>query len=226
MAPDTVLRTRELLAEKLGRKVGTALDCCSDPAYQLGDLETTRETALSIGTRVEQAGITHVITGCVNCVKVLRRYLRGVKVEHVLEVLPEAAVPAGIGGTVYLHHPCPSHCFESIQNGARRQCKSLGSAVVEQTRPLCCGQGGGLPALSPELADACTGEILHAAEKMPLVTYCMGCKDRFLRQGKRAYHILELLVSGRPADRPVSSLRKWINRLVLALKLKWLKDAA
>jgi hypothetical protein len=72
-------------------------------------------------------------------------------------------------------------------------------------------------ALAPELADEAAGAVLAAAGASTIVTYCMACKDRFLAKGSRALHILELLVSTRFVERPVSSARKWINRFLLAL---------
>jgi Fe-S oxidoreductase len=224
MAPDVVLKTRGLLSEKLGEKVGLALDCCGDPVYELGDLGAARARMRGIEQTLQQHGTTEIIAACANCIKVFRRYLPDMNVRHVLEVLPQEAF-RGLpqGSSIYLHHPCPSYCFESIQASARRLCAGPGSKIIEQPRAQCCGQGGGLPALSPESANACTAEILHAAGNAALVTYCMGCKDQFLRQGRKAYHLLELLVAVPAAERPISSARKWLNRLLLALKAHLVK---
>jgi Fe-S oxidoreductase len=89
--------------------------------------------------------------------------------------------------------------------------------VVEQTRPRCCGFGGNVHALSTELADASTNEVMVAAGNATIVTYCMACKDRFLSKGRKTNHILELLVSATPVTSPISSARKWFNRFILML---------
>jgi Fe-S oxidoreductase len=140
-----------------------------------------------------------------------------VNIKHVVEVLP-GAIPANLSlrGSIYLHHPCPSYRFDFIRESARRLCGDR--EIDEQGSPQCCGQGGSLPALSPESASMCTSKIFRASSEATLVTYCMGCKDQFLREGKQAHHLLELMVSARPVDRPLSSVRKWWNRFVLRLK--------
>ena len=219
MAPDVVLKVQQLLAEERGKAVGITLDCCADPVYEMGDLKAARKRAEAIGKSLDQQGTRTVIAGCANCIKVLRRYLPDLDVKHVLEVLPGKAAASLLPDSIYLHHPCPSYRFEALQGSARRLCGDR--KIAEQGRPQCCGQGGGLPALSPGSAEACTRDVFNAAANLPLVTYCMGCKDQFLRQGKQAYHLLELLVSVPPVERPVSSVRKWLNRLVLALRARW-----
>jgi hypothetical protein len=70
------------------------------------------------------------------------------------------------------------------------------------------------------LADASTDEVLAAAGKASIVTYCMACKDRFLSKGNRALHILELLVTTKPVERAASPIRKWINRFLLAFRIR------
>jgi Fe-S oxidoreductase len=217
MSPEVVHKTQQLLTEKLGKKVGIALDCCSDPTYQIGDFDTVRRGAQKIRAALEQKGITSIIAACTNCIKILRRHLPGVRVDHVLEVLPNATVKSLAGQECYLHHPCPTYRFDAVQERARSLLGELGAGVVEQTRPRCCGFGGNVHALSTELADASTEEIMTAAGQASIVTYCMACKDRFLQKGSRVYHILELLVSTTPASRSISSAHKWFNRFVLML---------
>lgn len=201
MSPEVVISTRRLLSGTLGEAVGLALDCCGDPAYGLGDRDTSRTRLRDISQAFGCRGITRVIVGCANCAKVLSEQLPGVSVEHVLEVIRQAANEHMLSGSgAYLHHPCPSYRFESIQKAARRLLGSLPLIVHASSR--CCGKGGGLPAISPESSDACASEVLRNSGTVPIVTYCMGCKDQFLRQGKQAYHLLELIVASRRGSSP------------------------
>jgi Fe-S oxidoreductase len=220
MSPEVVHKTQQLLTTRLGKRVGIALDCCSDPAYQIGDFDTVRRGSLQIKTAIEEKGITAIIAACTNCIKVFSKHLPGVRVDHVLEVLPHAAVQSLAGKECYLHHPCPTYRFDAVQERARSLLEELGAGVVEQTCPRCCGSGGNVHALSTELADASTEEVMAAAGKASIVTYCMACKDRFLSKGSQAYHILELLVSPAPVKRPISSVHKWFNRFILMLRMR------
>ena len=224
MSPQVLRKTQQLLTEKLGKKVGIALDCCSDPTYQIGDLDAVHEACVGIREKIESRGITTIVSGCTNCVKILRKHLPGVRVDHVLEVLPHAAVKSLAGKECYLHHPCPTYRFDAVQAAARNFLVEQGAAVVEQTRPRCCGFGGNVHALSTELADESSDAVMATAGKASIVTYCMACKDRFLSKGSRVYHILELVVSAAPVNRPVSSVQKWFNRFLLALRMN-VRDA-
>lgn len=217
MSPEVVVRTRRLLSGTLGEAVGLALDCCGDPVYGLGDFDTARTRLRDIRQTFGWSGVTRVIVGCANCANILSGQLPGVSVEHVLEVIPRTQkvhMPSTSG--VYLHHPCPSYRFESIQRAARRLCGDV--PLEEQENQLCCGKGGGLPALSHESADSCADEILRTAGTTPIVTYCMGCRDQFLHRGKQAYHLLELIFASRPRRKPVSAARQWFNRFLLAIR--------
>jgi Fe-S oxidoreductase len=220
MSPDLVLKTQQLLSRQLGTAVGVALDCCTDPSYQMGDLETVRDATLRIRDRLAKRGISSVIAACTNCVKVFGAYLPGVRVAHVLEVIPVPEVSSLHGKEYYLHHPCPTYRFSDVQGKAKRLLETLGVSIIEQERPRCCGFGGNMHTLSPELADACANEVMAAADHASIVTYCMACKDRFLEKGNRTYHILELLVPARLVERPISSASKWVNRFFLALSMR------
>lgn len=216
LSPDAVRKTHRILRDRLGKQIGIALDCCSGPAYHLGDLDTVRNTADRIGKTFERNGITTVIAACMNCVKVLRDRIPGLKVEHVFEVYPDVTAGPFAGREFRLHHPCPAHRFDATAKRAEALLRQLGIRLSAQTPPRCCGFGGNINILHPMLAEERTNEVLAGDADMPLVTYCMSCKDRFLSKGRMTYHILELLASAEPVDRSVSSLRKWIARFSLA----------
>ena len=49
-----------------------------------------------------------------------------------------------------------------------------------------------------------------------MITYCVGCQNRFLEQGVEAVHLLEYLTGTAPRRTVPSPLRQWVNRLALA----------
>jgi hypothetical protein len=119
----------------------------------------------------------------------------------------------GDAGEFYLHHPCPSFRFDGIGQYARTIVKSTNS---ENSRPSCCGHGGGISSLSSDLSEKFTDKIIKSSNGNSVVTYCMGCKGKFLERGKKAYHLLELMTGVKPIEKPVSSGKKWVNRFFLA----------
>ena len=222
--PAVVRKAIDILGKHLGTDVGVALDCCYDPVYQLGDIDAARTASKRIEERLRRRNISQVITGCINCQKVLSRFLRDVTVKHFLEVLPPGIFTTIPEKHIYLHHPCPTFDLgSSIREHAENLLGLEGRTISESPKAMCCGYGSGLSSLSPVLAGQLTKLIIEAAGENPIVTYCTGCQDRFAKYGRGSTHVLELLCGSGPRGKQVSSFRRWVNRLLLALSQKNLK---
>jgi Fe-S oxidoreductase len=218
--PDIVKKAAGVLSAHFKTRVGVALDCCFDPAYQVGDLSSVQHASERIGKRIKKHGITRVVTGCANCLKIFSRYLPDIRAEHIIEVLPERSLLGLPDTEYYLHHPCPSYGFTTIQEKVKKQLANQKIRVTEPAHAICCGLGGGMDVLSKEKSGSFTQEVITASRDLPIITYCMGCKENFLKKGKRTYHILEFLMDARPAGHLVSSVKKWTNRFLLSLHLR------
>jgi len=225
--PGLVRKIRDILSRQLQQKVGLVLDCCYDPVFELGDVDTTLVALQDINKRLYDGGVKKVITGCLNCHKLLLEHLEDIQVVFILEVLPPEVFQQHDQGLIYLHHPCPSSRWDSIRHAAQgvvnqspgKNFKSVGDKV-HISEPLCCGVGGGLSSISPELADRFLTRIIQEGTGRTVVTYCTGCQNRFLKRGVDAVHLLEYLVDTPPRRSVPSPLRQWINRLVLATQAR------
>ena len=262
--PGLVRKIRKILSSRLHQQVGLVLDCCYDPAYGLGDTEIALAALQDINKRLHDDGVRKVITGCLNCYKLLSQHLDGVQVVFILELLPPEFFmnkPNGMGlesvpgtkqwGEIYLHHPCPSSQWEGIRGAAKdlfnHLCETTASTTVtgnaagrgaifksaplpaeasslpadapfkEASAALCCGAGGGLCSSSPELADRFLDRIVAEGNSRTMVTYCIGCQNRFLKRGVAAVHLLECLPGVTPRRKVSSPLKQWGNRFVLAM---------
>ena len=225
--PGLVRRVRKILGRRLQRQVGLVLDCCYDPVYGLGDTETAFAALKEIGKRLRDHGVRQVITGCLNCHKLLSEHIEDIQVVFILEVLPPEVFEKQQMESVYLYHPCPSSRWKEIRNKAKEVVESLGTdfqfatipdlPVSEATAGLCCGNGGGLSALHPGLADRFLDRITGEAAGRTMVTYCTGCQNRFLKQRAEAVHLLECLPGVKPRRTIPSPPRQWVNRFVLAM---------
>ncbi len=216
--PEIVKKTVQLLSSHLNKKIGLVLDCCFDPVYQIGDVETLKKAIADINEKLKNNKVGHVITGCLNCTKILSKYLPHIKVEHFLDVLPKNENLQMTN--IYLHHPCPSFRLEGLRNKAKDSISTDGTGIKQSTIPSCCGFGGSLASTSAELSDRFTERILKESGDAEILTYCMGCKSRFLSKGKKASHILEFISGVKPIEKPVSSINKWKNRFLLATAQK------
>ncbi|MDI6801456.1 MAG: VTT domain-containing protein [Thermodesulfovibrionales bacterium] len=220
--PDIIKKTIRLLNKHLNCKVGIVLDCCFDSSFQIGDIDEVQKAAERIRERLRKHGIRRVITGCVNCKKIFSLYLPEISAEHIMEVLSDthSHIYRFTHSQVYLHHPCPSYMFEGIQEKARNILKKNASDIIEPPYPSCCGLGGGLHDTSKELSDTFAGAVITDAGNRDIITYCMGCKNKFLKNGKRTSHILEFMNGIKPIEEAIPSQRKWLNRFLLAMHFR------
>lgn len=222
-------KLRGILSRELGQKVGLVLDCCFDPAYTLGDTDTATHALEDIKKRLHGGGVKKVITGCLNCHKLLSDYLDGIEVVFILEVLPASVFKRQKQALIYLHHPCPSVRWQGIRDGARKAAGQIHPSPslpafhkMDASTPLCCGAGGNLASISPERADQFLSQIMKDAAGKTILTYCTGCQNRFLKKGAQAVHLLECLDGEPPRKSVPSPLRQWFNRLMLATQLRLL----
>ena len=101
----------------------------------------------------------------------------------------------------------------------RRLVADLGYTVEEMAhnreRSICCGSGGMVPAVAPELAKKMTDFRLSEATR-DLVTYCASCRARLAKAGHPTLHVLDLPFN--PAwqqtktQPPPHSLIRWWRR--------------
>ena len=219
--PGLIRKVKGILSKHLHQKVGLALDCCYDPVFGLGDTQTTFAVLKEINKRLLDSGVKKVITGCLNCHKLLSEHLQDMEVVFILEVLPVDVFQKQKTEDIFLHHPCPSSRWEKIPAVALCAVRHIYPATpsdngVEKSEPLCCGLGGGLNSVAPEMADRFLGDIVREAKDKTVLTYCIGCQNRFLQRGIKAVHLLECLPKEEPRQTVPSPVRQWINRLALA----------
>lgn len=239
VSPEIVKSSVKSLSKRLDKPVGLILDCCFDPCYQIGDVMTVKDACSEIQKRLEACGVKEVITGCGNCTKILSMYLQGIKVRHILEVLQKDDL-SDLPQDITLHNPCPSFRFEGLQGKTKDIISAKSNMANSNTLPNCCGLGGGLHHLNTDLSDAFakkaisvnphTDNVIEDNKKasdtkntntpQTILTYCMGCKSKFINQGQKAYHVLETLPGVKRLEDVPSSLKKYINRISLSASSK------
>lgn len=219
--PGLIRKLKGILRKQLNQKVGLVLDCCYDPVFGLGDTRTTFAALKEINKRLLDSGVKKVITGCLNCHKLLSEHLQDMEVVFILEVLPVEVFQKQNIKDIYLHHPCPSSRWEKIPAAALSAVHHIYTPTIsdngmEKSEPLCCGLGGGLNSVTPEMADLFLDGIVQKAKDKTVITYCTGCQNRFLQRGIKAIHLLECLPKEVPCQTVPSPVRQWMNRLGLA----------
>jgi uncharacterized membrane protein YdjX (TVP38/TMEM64 family) len=169
--------------------------------------------------------IKKVITGCLNCHKLLSEHLQDMEVVYILEMLPVEVFRKQKAEEIYLHHPCPSSRWKNIPVAARKVVGHMYPTAkkdhdMEKSESLCCGLGGGLNSVSSEMAGRFLDNIVQEAKNKTVVTYCAGCQNRFLQRGMKSAHLLEFLTGESPRQTVPSPVKQWINRLSLATSVR------
>lgn len=209
--------------------LGLVLDCCTKPSHDLGREQYFSQMFGEMVAWLESHGIQRVLVACPNCYKVFIEYAPQLQTETVYErlagIMPETTAEA-TSSPVTIHDPCVIRFASAPQEAARGLVSRSGRVIAEmphtRTRTLCCGEGGTVGALAPDLADA-WGELRAGeAAGRQVVTYCAGCANHL---GKRLQvsHVLDLLFN---ASKPSSGPITYVNRLRLKSRFKRIVPAA
>ena len=178
--------------------------CCGFPLHLMGDQEGFERSARNLINLIEETGARELVTPCAGCYKAFTKYYPeagdlGVEVFHsvhyIQRLIDEKRITLGgtIGKRVTYHDPCDLGRTFQIFEEPRKILKAIPDIdFVEMSRnrlmARCCGGGGSVMAMEPELAaDMAALRINDAAEVGAeiIVSGCSACKDN-LRKGIKA----------------------------------------
>ena len=211
--------------------LGIVLKCCSKPSHDLGCTDVFLSNFNSILMRLRAHGITTVITACPSCTQIFRQYAPELAVQSAFTFLAaQGTVPQKVSEDrsqeVVVHDPCPLRDDPVSQEATRNLLKNLGYRPIamrhQKNHTLCCGEGGSVGFVQPELSRAWTQQRTTEADGRPIVTTCAGC-SAMLARSTRTLHLADLLFSATPNNEtPPSASRPpmtYLNRLWLKLRL-------
>lgn len=209
--------------------LGIALDCCIKPSHDLGRTSFFDVSFGALRKHFLASGIGKVITACPSCHKVFKAHGAPLQVESAYEILAASKRlrPPGFSKEMAVHDPCAVR-LESGQHRAVRLLAALtGGKLSEMPRSgpltLCCGEGGAVGHLFPDLSRAWSRARRTQAAARHLVTYCSGCSG-LLSAVTPTSHILDILFgagAGQPFGMKVSKAPlTYLNRIRLKHYLK------
>ena len=223
IAPATVRAAYLDLCSRLEGGVALMLGCCGAICDWAGRYEMQEETVKFLDEKLEGLGNPTIIAGCPTCKKQLDRH-ETLGIWDVLETigLPEKA--KRLDKPVAIHDACGARGDTGTQDSIRRIAEKMGCTVeateYERDKSPCCGYGGLTQYTNREVAKKMTDSCLDRS-RLPYLSYCMACRDRFAREGRESMHLLEL-VYGTSADHCPDISAKRYNRL--SLKTELLKE--
>ncbi len=180
--------------------VGIVLDCCTKPSHDLGRAAFFETAFFRLRDRLLESGIRTVLAACPNCTEIFRQYGEGLAVRTVWEVLREGGIAPAHGRlerlAVSVHDPCPLRDDHQSQTAVRGLLADWGYTVVEMPhrgkRTVCCGEGGAVTCIAPDLAGAWTDLRAREAGNRLLVASCSGCVA-MLNRRTPTVHLVDLL---------------------------------
>lgn len=209
--------------------LGLVLDCCNKPSHDLGREQYFQAMFGEMRDWLLAQGVKEVLVACPNCHRVFETHGQGLSVRTVYEALADAGLPemGQASATVTVHDPCVARQAAPMQRAARQWAARAGLAVREMphhgAKAMCCGEGGGVGFLDPELVQAWEGLRRQEAAGRRVLTYCAGCAGH-LGRTMPVTHLADLLLDPQAAlagRAPVSQAPfTYLNRLRLKKRVK------
>lgn len=179
--------------------VGLALRCCGAPARWAGRDDLFRNLREEFLTEYEHLGKPELIIACSSCYQVFKEEYPDIPIQSLWTLLDsQNAFPAsGLHlETVAIHDPCTTRYETDLHESIRKIVSSFVYQIEElplsREKTECCSYGGLMWLANKPLAHKVLDRRLNESTK-PYVTYCVMCRDFFTKQGKPAYHVLDIL---------------------------------
>ena len=211
--------------------IGVVLDCCSKPSHDLGRQQSFNKNFGELKRFLEEKCIKKVLAACPSCREIFSKYGGSIQVETVYEIMSQKGLPISqnVSGAVCIHDPCVARRDEKVYHAIRLLVKSAGLDVMELEHSgkntLCCGEGGAVRFINPQLAASWTCLRAKEAGSQKVITYCAGC-SAILSRSISVCHMIDLVfephaaLSGRAKvyRAPIT----YLNRMLLK---RWFKKA-
>ena len=196
--PKLLEKVYDDLCKNIDSGVGVLFSCCGVMANWSGNTEIFYETVNKLKKEIEKLGNPKIISACPTCISVFKEHY-GIEAIGIWEMYSNKSIP--INGELEnkkftVHDACSARFNKNTQEDIRSLGKNLGHEIFEKKYnkeiTACCGYGGLMPFVDSETAGKVTDRIIEDSEN-EILTYCVNCRDRFLKQNKSSYHFLELI---------------------------------
>ncbi len=230
-SPDHVERAYAYLTDKLDGGVGMMMRCCGATAEAAGETKLFAESLQKIRQEWQEMGQPQMVLACSTCYQTFKTHMPEMEIVSLWELYDEYGLPEGAGtkatGVVAVHDACTTRYETVIQESVRSLLKKLDFTIEElpnsREKTACCGAGGLVPYANRQMAND-MAKRRASESQADYVAYCAMCRDSLAAQGKKTYHLLDLIYGdadlSAPAKRGPSYSKKRQNRLQLNAKMR------
>lgn len=214
--------------------LGIVFDCCLKPSHSLGREQYVEAMFAEMRDWLLTHGVREVLVACPNCQVMFETFGGSLQVRTAWELLAEQpAAPEQLTGTVTVHDPCVIRHSGRAQRAVRSLLERRGLTVEEMPHSgrttLCCGQGGGVNLLDPDLTGSWARLRTTEADGRRLISYCAACVQT-LGAATPASHLADLLYA--PEQTLAGTVKgatapfTYLNRLLLKRSFTTMKGSA
>jgi Fe-S oxidoreductase len=197
--PNIVTATADIMNKMgIGFKVLSPEPCCGEPVICLGFMDEAKQIAQGVVDKIKASGVTQVIAPCSGCYNAFKHLypeklgvkFNGIEVLHSTQFLAENVKDLKLENPLKItyHDPCTLGRHAGIYEEPRKILESIeGLTFIELDKnrefTTCCGGGGGVPSLKPDLAlDVAASKLKREIVPMEvdaLVSSCPMCAMNF-----------------------------------------------
>ena len=208
---------------------GIVLDCCTKPSHDLGRQTYFKAMFNEMKGFLIENGVKRIIVACPNCHHIFKTYGEGLSVTTAYEFMASDGIPTRTqsGNTVTVHDPCVLRFEKAVQGAVRELLTKQGLQVQEMAhhheKTICCGEGGSVGCLAPELSDHWGALRKKEVNGHRTFTYCAGCAGNLGRRMPTG-HLMDLMFDPERALKGKERVFKppftYLNRLWVKHRLK------
>lgn len=228
-SPKNVELTYSYLTENLDGGVGFMLSCCGAPADWAGKKDHLSRNIETIRSKWVEMGRPTLITACSSCHALFREAVPEMDLQSLWEVMDNRELPPVAervsGLTLCVHDPCASRNEPDIHASVRNILRKIGVTVEEL--PLhgrfteCCGYGGLMCFANRDLSTRVVRKRIELLDH-DYLAYCAVCKDHFLSQGKKTFHLLDVIFGGHEDEK---TFKRPVNFSLIRQRRRFLKSS-
>lgn len=199
-SPEYIPKIYSYLTEKIKNGVGIMLGCCGAPAEWAARRKEFEASVKNIIEKWEDMCKPIFILACSTCCNIFKTYIPQINYISLWEFMGKNGILKTNSITnsrsLSIHDACTTRYDSELQESVRKIINDLGYSVKElkysRKKTKCCGYGGLVYYANKEQSKDFIKDRIKESDE-DYVVYCSMCRDLFSSEGKRVYHILDLI---------------------------------